>query len=292
MSFRSEWMWGAAFAATAGATRPLTRGAPTGDAPPPRVLRVCADPNNLPFSDGRGRGFENRIAAVLAGGLHARLAYYWWPERRGFVRNTLNAGRCDAVIGVPASYPLTLNTAPYYRSTYALVSRASRHYGLRSLDDPRLARLRLGAHFLGGKAVPPPVVALAAHHVPAHVTSYSIFGDYSKPSPSAALISAVAADDVDVAMAWGPLAGYFARRSPVALDVVPLPPGSGAPGQPLDFPIAVGVRRSDTALRDAVQRVLDRRGPEIRRILDAYAVPQLAVGANNTAGPTPSRRVE
>lgn len=256
-----------------------------------RMLRVCADPNNLPFSNARGEGFENRIAAVVARELHEPVTYHWWPERRGFVRTTLNANLCDVVIGVPAGYPLTLNTAPYYRSTYALVSRASRHYGLRSLDDPRLAHLRLGVHFLGGKAVPPPVIALNVRHVAANVTPYSIFGDYRTPNPPAALIAAVAADDVDVAIAWGPLAGYFARRAPVALDVVPLPAGSGAPGRPLDFAIAMGVRRGDTALRDAMQRVLDRRGPEIRHILDAYAVPRLADGTTPSTTPN-GRRAE
>ncbi|GJG89639.1 amino acid ABC transporter substrate-binding protein [Gemmatimonadetes bacterium T265] len=280
----AAWALGGVAAAQRPAAQPPV--SPPGPAAGPGVLRVCADPNNLPFSDRRGAGFENRIAAELARGLGRRLAYYWWPERRGFARNTVSAGRCDLVVGVPAGYGFTLNTRPYYRSTYALVTRAERYPGLRALDDPRLARLRVGVHYLGGKAVPPPVVALNARHVPVHVVSYSIFGDYTDPDPPAALIRAVARGDVDVAIAWGPLAGPLARRSPVALRVVPLPPGSGAPGQPLEFAVAAGVRRGDTALLAAVQRVLDRRAGAIGRILDAYAVPRLAL--TSPPIPTPS----
>jgi quinoprotein dehydrogenase-associated probable ABC transporter substrate-binding protein len=248
---------------------------------------VCADPNNLPFSNRAGDGFENRIATLLARRLDARLVYVWWPQRRGFVRQTLDAGLCDVVIGVPSGYPLVLTTRPYYRSTYVFVSRADRALHVRSLDDTRLHRLRIGLHFTGGRSNPPPADALARRGVITNIVAYSIYGDYRAPNPPARLIDAVAAGDVDLAIAWGPLAGYFAAREPVRLDVVPVSPAVdpvlGGVGMPLTFDIALGVRHGDLRRRDQLQRALDRAAPAIRQILDAYHVPLVLEAAQPTA---------
>jgi quinoprotein dehydrogenase-associated probable ABC transporter substrate-binding protein len=248
---------------------------------------VCADPNNLPFSNRAGDGFENRIATLLARRLDARLVYVWWPQRRGFVRQTLDAGLCDVVIGVPSGYPLVLTTRPYYRSTYVFVSRADRALHVRSLDDTRLHRLRIGLHFTGGRSNPPPADALARRGVITNIVAYSIYGDYRAPNPPARLIDAVAAGDVDLAIAWGPLAGYFAAREPVRLDVVPVSPAVdpvlGGVGMPLTFDIALGVRHGDLRRRDQLQRALDRAAPAIRQILDAYHVPLVPEAAQPTA---------
>ncbi len=242
-----------------------------------RVLRVCADPNNLPFSNRAGEGFENKIAALIARTLDARVAYTWWPERRGFVQHTVDAGFCDVVAGVPSGYPLLLTTRPYYRSTYVFVSRADRQLGVRSLDDPRLHHLRIGLHFTGGRSNPPPADALARRGVIANVVAYSIYGDYRTPNPPAQLIDAVAAGDVDLAIVWGPLAGYFAMHEPVRLDVVPVLPAvdhyAGTLPMPFTFDIALGVAPGDVHRRDQLQRALDRDAPAIRRILDDYHVP-------------------
>jgi mxaJ protein len=242
---------------------------------PQRFLRVCADPNNLPFSNRRLEGFENRIAELVARDLGAIVAYTWWPQRRGFVRNTLNAGDCDAVMGVPASYELVLTTRPYYRSTYVFVSRRDRHLGVRSFDDPVLRRLSIGVQLVGDDyANSPPAHALAARGVIGNVHGYSVYGDYSRESPPAAIVDAVGRGEVDVAVVWGPLAGYFARRQPVPLDIVPVSPQIDLPFLPFVFDISMGVRRQDKELKEKLDGILERRRPEIDAILDAYGVPR------------------
>jgi quinoprotein dehydrogenase-associated probable ABC transporter substrate-binding protein len=245
------------------------------------ALRVCADPNNLPFSNRRREGFENRIADLVARDLGERVAYVWWPQRRGFVRRTLYAGRCDVVIGVPADFDPVLTTRPYYTSTYVFVTRAD-HPPVGSFDDPRLRRLRIGVHFTGAGGNPPPAAALARRGLSGNIRSYSIYGDYRQPDPPARLIGAVSRGEVDVAVAWGPLAGYFARESRVPLRLVPVPPDEAPPGSPMTFAIAMGVRRGDIARRDRLQRVLDRRADGIRRILADFEVPLVGSGPSGT----------
>jgi quinoprotein dehydrogenase-associated probable ABC transporter substrate-binding protein len=243
--------------------------------PPKRLLRVCADPNNLPFSNRAGEGLENRLATLIAHDIGARVVYTWWPQRRGWVRHTINAGICDVALGVPAGYEPLLTTRPYYRSRYVFVSRADRHYDLRTLDDPRLRELRIGLHFVGDDySNPPPAHALGARGISRNVVGFSIYGDYREPNPPARLIDAVARDSVDVAIVWGPLGGYFARREPVPLAVEPVQPLVDRTGIEFAFPIAVGVRTGDVARRDTLQRVLDRHAADIDRLLDAFAVPR------------------
>jgi len=240
----------------------------------PRLLRVCADPNNLPFSNQRGEGFENRIASIIGHDLKLSVRYTWWPQRRGFVRNTLNAGRCDLILGIPAGFDAVAPTSPYYRSTYVFVTRRDRGLQIRSLDDSVLRGLRIGIHFAGEDyANPPPAQALARRGLAANVVGYSLYGDYSKPDPPADLIRAVVRRDVDVAIAWGPLAGYFARRTRVPLELTPVRPSPDLPSLPFVFAIAAGVRRGDTELRDRVQGALDRHRIEIQHILESYGVP-------------------
>ena len=262
--------------------RPLAaRGAaPPAAADTDHVLRVCADPNHRPFSNRAGAGFENRIAQLIARDLGARVTYAWWPQRRGWVRNTLRAGKCDVAIGVPSGYELVETTRPYYRSTYVFVSRADRHLALGSLDDARLRGWKIGLHFIGDDySNPPPAHALGARGIVRNVVGYSIYGDYRKPNPPARLIDAVATGDVDVAIAWGPLAGYFAKHEQVPLAVAPVHPMRDArSGMVFAFPIAMGVRKGDTARRDTLQRVLDRERPAIARILAEYGVPVVSAG--------------
>ena len=240
-----------------------------------RALRVCADPNNLPFSNKAGAGFENRLAEMLADDLDARLEYTWWPQRRGFVRNTLRAGTCDVVMGVPMSFELAMATRPYYRSTYVFVTRKDRALDITSLDDPRLKRLRVGVTVIGDDyANSPPAHALARRGIVRNVTGFSIYGDYSQPNPPARLIDAVAAGDVDVAVAWGPMAGYFARAAKVPLALEPVTPAIDIPYLPFVFDISLGVRREDTALRDEIDAFLARRRPAIDSLLAHYGVPR------------------
>jgi mxaJ protein len=245
----------------------------SGSAPP---LRVCADPNNMPFSNQQQEGFENKIARLVAHELDRPLAYFWSPQRRGFIRNTLNAQRCDLVMGVPAQYGLLQPTRPYYRSAYAFVSRRDRYLRIRSLDDERLKRLTIGIQITGDDYNNPPAAqALAKRHLVDNVRGFTVYGDYSNPDPQRDLIDAVADRRVDVAVMWGPLAGYYARKEPTAIDVIPVNPEQDGPMLPFAFDIAMGVRRDDSPLREALDAVIQRRGPEIRRILLSYGVPLL-----------------
>lgn len=241
---------------------------------PPRVLRVCSDPNNLPFSNRRLEGFENRLAELVARDMGAEVSYTWHAQRRGFLRNTLNAGECDVVPGIPASYELALATRPYYRSSYVFVTR--RGTAVRSFDDPALHRMRIGVQLVGDDyANAPPAHALAARGVVGNVHGYSVYGDYRRESPPAAVVEAVARGEVDVAVVWGPLAGWAARRQPVPLEIVPVSPQIDLPFLPFVFDIAMGVRRSDTALKEELDAILERRQPEIDALLDEYGVPRV-----------------
>jgi mxaJ protein len=247
------------------------------------VLRVCADPNNLPFSNARGEGFENRLAELMGRELGARVSYTWWPQRRGFFRETLNAGRCDAVMGVPGGFGLLATTRPYYRSTYVFVTRSRDSLGLRSFDDTVLRHLRIGVPLAGGsEGTTPPVYALARRGLMDRVEGYSLYADYRRPNPPARVLDALARGEIDVAVAWGPLAGYFARREPVRLDVVPVSPAAEPTGVPLTYAVAIGVRKGEEGLRLALDRALERRKHQIDRLLDYYGVPRLA-----TAGGPP-----
>ena len=244
--------------------------------PDPYTLRVCADPNNLPFSNERGEGFENRIANLVAAELGRRVQYYWQPQRRGFIRTTLAAGECDVVVGVPSTFELARVTRPYYRSSFMFVSRHARRLGIRSLDDRRLRTLRIGIQITGEDyGNPPPAQALAMRHITDNVYGYTVYGDYSAAHPSWGVLDAVTRGDVDVAIAWGPLAGYVASQAKAALDVVPVPPGETTPALPLSFDISMGVRRDDAALASALNRALMRRAREIQDILTSFGVPVL-----------------
>ncbi|MBA3887255.1 MAG: quinoprotein dehydrogenase-associated putative ABC transporter substrate-binding protein [Acidobacteria bacterium] len=243
-------------------------------AAPPRVLRVCADPNNLPFSNEREEGFENRLADLVAVDLRATVEYTWWAQRRGFVRNTLRAGECDVIMGVPSSYELARPTRPYYRSSYVFVSRASSGIDIRSFDDPALQDLRIGVHIIGDDyANAPPAHALSARGMITNVVGYSIYGNYAEPNPPARLVEAVSRGDIDLAVVWGPLAGYFAARQPERLNLVPVSPEVDLPFLPFVFDISMGVRREDAALQEQLDRILVRRAAEIDALLDAYGIP-------------------
>src|SRR5689334_10021483 len=245
----------------------------------PGELRVCADPNNLPFSNEKQQGFENRIAELVAQDLGAKLSYVWWAQRRGFVRNTINQNQCDVLIGVPSSFERTRPTIPYYRSTYVFVTRRDRHLKIASFDDPQLRRLRVGVQLIGDDGTnTPPAHALANRGIITNVKGYSVYSDYREPNPPARIIDAVANGDIDDAVAWGPMAGYFARREPVPLDVAAVTPQIDLPFLPFVFDISMGVRRGNDALREQLNSIIERRRSDIDRILADYAVPRLDVG--------------
>jgi mxaJ protein len=241
-------------------------------------LRVCADPNNLPFSDSSGAGFENRIAALIGSELHRPLAYQWWAQRRGFVRSTLNAGTCDLVVGTAAGMEMLATTRPYYTSTYVFVTRRDRNIRVASLNDSALHHLRVGVQLIGDDfANTPPAHALANRGIIRNVVGYPVYGDYAHANPGARIVNAVAAGEVDVAVVWGPVAGYYAARSPVPLKLVPVTPKIDLPYLPFVFDIAMGVRRGDSTFRKELDEVIVKRASSIDSILAAYNVPLVQV---------------
>ena len=242
----------------------------------PRVLRVCSDPNNLPFSNDKLEGFENRIADVIARDLGMKVEYTWRAQRRGFMRESLKNGNCDIVIGVPRQMEMCLTSTPYYRSSYAFVSPRQKQLKIKSLDDPRLANLKVGVQ-VGIESATPPAQALARRGIVTNLVGYTIVGNYLEPNPPAAIVDAVANGDVDVALVWGPLAGYFAKKQSVPLDVVAVEPSESDANLPMTFDICVGVRRTEKSLRDRINQILARRQSEIDRILDEYGVPRLPI---------------
>jgi len=245
-------------------------------APAKPALRVCADPNNLPFSNDRREGFENRLAEMMAADVGARLEYTWWAQRRGFVRNTLREGTCDVIMGVPSSFELAQTSRPYYRSSYVFVSREDRSLDLSSFDDPRLRTLKVGVQMVGDDfANSPPAHALSARGVVSNVIGYSVLDDYSKPNPPARVMAAVAAGEVDTAIVWGPLAGYFASREPVPLKITAVTPEIDPPFLPFVFDISMGVRRGDTERLAMIEDFITRRRTEIDRVLEDYGVPRV-----------------
>ena len=243
----------------------------------PQPLRVCADPDNLPYSKRDASGFENRIAQLLADELQRPLQTHWLPLRRGFVRKTLGAHECDVLIGVPRDDGRVSTTRPYYRSSYVMLTRADRADPLRGWDDPRLATQRIGVQLIGDDlAATPAGHALALRGAARQVVGFPVFGD----GPAAArIVSALARGELDAALVWGPQAGYFAARSPVPLRLRAIDAPRDLP-LPFQFDIAIGVRREgDRALHDALDTAVARRRADIDAILEAYAVPRSDAGA-------------
>ena len=239
-----------------------------------RTLTACADPNNLPFSNRAGQGFENKLAELIAADLHAKLHYVWWAQRRGYVRNTLNETKCDFWPGIGSNVEMAATSRPYYRSTYVFVTRASDKLDRLTLDDPRLRKLRIGVQMVGDDfSNTPPAHALTRHGLVGNIRGYMLYGDYRQPSPASEIVRAVERRDIDVALVWGPLAGYFAARSPVPLRLEPVTPWMDDMQWPMQFDVSVGVRRDNQQLLKDIDGALARHSDDIRRLLAAYHVP-------------------
>jgi len=224
----------------------------------------------MPFSNQKLEGFENKIAALIARELGTTVSYTWWGQRRGFIRNTMNAtlqeGRCDLVIGVPEGYDLVSTTPPYYRSTYVFVYPKGKGIAVKSLDDPALKTLKIGVHELSKRGVVDNVVGFGTF--------------YSAENPPSAIIDAVASGRVNLAIVWGPIAGHFAARQRVPLELVPVPSGKG--DLPFAFNISMGVKKGDEALKARVDKVRRERSAEIAGILKEYGVPLVDGGRNHS----------
>jgi mxaJ protein len=251
---------------------------------PIRELRVCADPDNLPFSNNRLEGFENKIVQVIAKELKTSVQYTWLSQRGSFVGKTLDAGKCDVVMTVPSSYNKVLTTKPYYRSTYVFVY-AKDKLKLKSFDDPVLRTIRIGIHGFGEAGTSPVTIALANRGIKDRIVGFTILD--TQDSPKAKIIDAVASGDIDVAIVWGPFGSYFANREPIKLEVVPVNSTSQTTSVPFVFDISIGVRKGNNALKTELETALDRRQHEVRKILEKYRVPLVVTAPSSHLAAVP-----
>jgi quinoprotein dehydrogenase-associated probable ABC transporter substrate-binding protein len=248
----------------------------------PGVLRVCADPDNMPLSNQKGEGFEQKIAELIAKDWNSKVEYAWWPVRRGFFARALNGRYCDVAIEAPSGLDIAGVTKPYFRSGYVFVTRKGSGLDIKSLADPRLKKLKIGVNLLNSDAEnTPPAMALSQYGVVGNLVGFSTF--YTDTERPEDIINAVAKKDIDVAIVWGPIAGYFVKQAPAPLVVVPLPARDSLSDFPFRYNIGMGVRHRDKELRDSLQSVLDRKGPEIRKILQQYGVPVFPIEAEAKA---------
>jgi mxaJ protein len=237
----------------------------------PSAFRVCADRDNLPWSNDKQEGFENKIAELIAKDLGKRLEYQFWVDRFGFVRNTLNARRCDVMIGTVAGNDMMLTSKPYYRSGYAFVYRKDSGMNIKGYDSPDLKKAVIGL-----VGMTPPTRPLEDHGLLGNAKPYRLWRDLNQP-PSL-LIDDVVKGEIDVAIVWGPIAGYYAKKAPVELVVVPAPEYAKTNIHGKSYwNISVGVRKKEKERLAMIQDVLDRRKDDILKILDEYGIPHVPV---------------
>jgi quinoprotein dehydrogenase-associated probable ABC transporter substrate-binding protein len=231
------------------------------------ALRICADANNLPFSNDKGEGFENKIANLLAGELGVPVRYTFFPDTVGFIRNTLGARKCDLIVGTAAGNQLVQNSNPYYHSTYAFVSRPGAH-PVTSIDDPALQSASIG--IIAGT---PPVTLLMQKGLLGHLRSYQLLVDTRFNAPGRDLAHDVATGAIDVGILWGPIAGYYAKQETPPLVVTPLPAQTGP--MPLDYRITMGMRANEPEWKRTINSLIRKKQKEIDQILLSYGVPLL-----------------
>jgi len=235
----------------------------------PRVLRVCADPRNLPFSDEKGSGFENKLAELFAEKLQKKLDYTFFPQATGFVRMTLAAHRCDVIMGFPQGDEIAQGTNPYYRTAYALVTRKGS--GLEDITS--LADERLKGKHLGIVAGTPPATYMAANGLMANAKPYPLMIDTRVDSSAAAMMNDLGSGEIDAAVLWGPMAGYYAKQANPPLHVTPLVNEKSGPQ--LVYRIGMGVRSADQNWKRVLNRLIAENQPAINKILLDYGVPLL-----------------
>lgn len=235
-----------------------------------RVLRVCADPANMPFSNQKEEGFENKIAEIIGNELGVPVEYTWFPQATGFTRNTLLAKRCDVIIGTGQGDELVLNTNAFYHSAYALVYKPGTGLdGVDSIFDPRLKDKRIGV--VQGT---PSATLVAKAGLMAKARPYRLMVDRRFDDPSAEMVRDIRSGEIDAGVMWGPIAGYYASRNGEKLAVVPLTKDAGKAGR-IDFRITMGVRQGDDLWKRQLNDILRKRQADIERVLLEYGVPLL-----------------
>jgi quinoprotein dehydrogenase-associated probable ABC transporter substrate-binding protein len=235
----------------------------------PKVFSVCADPHNMPFSTDKGEGFENKLAELFANKLGKGIAYAWYPQATGFVRNTLAAHRCDVIMGAPQGDDMVQVTNPYYRTAYALVFKQGRGLeGVDTLEDTRLKGKRIGI-----VAGTPPGNNMATNGLMANAKPYPLVVDTRVDSSAEAMMRDLEAGDIDVGVLWGPMAGYYAQQARSPMTVVPLVKETTGPR--LAYRIAMGVRFADQDWKRLLNRMIADNQPAINKLLLSYGVPLL-----------------
>jgi quinoprotein dehydrogenase-associated probable ABC transporter substrate-binding protein len=235
----------------------------------PKVFSVCADPHNMPFSTDKGEGFENKLAELFANKLGKGIAYAWYPQATGFVRNTLAAHRCDVIMGAPQGDDMVQVTNPYYRTAYALVFKQGRGLeGVDTLEDTRLKGKRIGI-----VAGTPPGNNMATNGLMANAKPYPLVVDTRVDSSAEAMMRDLEAGDIDVGVLWGPMAGYYAQQARSPMTVVPLVKETAGPR--LAYRIAMGVRFADQDWKRLLNRMIADNQPAINKLLLSYGVPLL-----------------
>jgi len=235
----------------------------------PKVLRVCADPRNLPFSNEKGEGFENKLAELFAEKLQKKLDYMYFPQATGFVRMTLGAHRCDVIMGFPQGDELVQGTNPYYRTAYALVAKPGSGLDeVSTLEDERLK----GKH-IGIVAGTPPATNMAANGLMMNAKPYPLMIDTRYDSSAEAMIGDLVSGTIDAGILWGPMAGFYAKRASPQLHVTPLVKETTGPR--LTFRIGMGVRGADQNWKRLLNRLIQENQPAINKILLDYGVPLL-----------------
>jgi quinoprotein dehydrogenase-associated probable ABC transporter substrate-binding protein len=235
----------------------------------PRVLRVCADPRNLPFSNEKGEGFENKLAELFAEKLQKKLDYMYFPQAAGFVRMTLAAHRCDVIMGFPQGDDLVQGTNPYYRTAYALVAKQGGGLDeVATLEDERLKGKRIGV-----VAGTPPATNMAAIGLMTNAKPYPLMIDTRVDSSATAMIKDLTSGEIDAAVLWGPMAGYYARQANPPLHVTPLVKETTGPR--LVYRIGMGVRPADQNWKRLLNRLIQENQPAINKILLDFGVPLL-----------------
>jgi quinoprotein dehydrogenase-associated probable ABC transporter substrate-binding protein len=238
----------------------------------PEVLRVCADPRNLPLSNEKGEGYENKIAELLAARLQKRLAYVFFPQATGFFRMTLGAHRCDVVMGYPQGDDLVQGTNPYMRTAYAMVAKSGGGLeDVATLEDPRLKEKHIGV-----VAATPPATNMAINGLMGRAKPYPLMIDTRIDSSAEAMIKDITTGAIDAGVLWGPMAGYYAQRTNPPLHVTPLVKETSGPR--LAYRIGMGVRAADQNWKRLLNRFIQDNQSEINAILLGYGVPLLDDG--------------
>jgi quinoprotein dehydrogenase-associated probable ABC transporter substrate-binding protein len=261
-----QCLGGVAFVVTILVGEPLA--AQTSDIVDRSELKVCADPNNLPFSDEQKEGFENKIAELMGGELGLKVDYAWFPQVVGFVRNTLRAHLCDLVMGTVAGDEIMQTTNPYYYTTYMMFYRSDKGLAFEGPQDPRLGDLRLGV-----VAGTPPADLLVRHELMSHTKPYALTVDTRAESPTRQMVQDVVDGTIDVGFLWGPIAGYYRKHDDLPLTLVPLKDEPGAPR--MEYHIAMGVRANEPEWRRRVNAVILKKQGDITAILRNYGIPLL-----------------